>query len=196
MNAIALEPKQVPAHLKGTYAGKSFRAVVCEQVTIPMTAGLWHGESRETYRLVRLSDGKELPVNDDNAAPWDRSRKETIVKLEPGFAIVEHSHFCGKDMGLRFYLHPSNATAFLPATVELTPLESMVLDATASLKSSYMGKDRYEMTVENLRWQKDASIPSRTQWDEAKASLIERGLLNKAGAITVAGRNARNARKG
>jgi hypothetical protein len=31
---------------------------------------------------------------------------------------------------------------------------------------------------------------SREQWEEAKASLISKGLLNKAGAITVNGRNA------
>ena len=37
-------------------------------------------------------------------------------------------------------------------------------------------------------------VPTRAQWDEAKAALIGRGLLNKAGAITVTGRNARPSR--
>jgi len=31
---------------------------------------------------------------------------------------------------------------------------------------------------------------SRADWDAAKQSLIGRGYLNKAGAITTAGRNA------
>jgi hypothetical protein len=34
-------------------------------------------------------------------------------------------------------------------------------------------------------------FPTREQWDAAKSALIARGLINKNGAITSAGRNAR-----
>lgn len=193
--AIHLEPNQVPDQLKHGYSGRKFKAVVAESVTIPMTAGLWDGGSRDVYRVVRVSDGAEMPASDQHSAPWDAQRRELKVDLQPGFAVVEHSIFCGKDAGLTFYVHPQDAAPMLPpAGNDLGELESMVLEATGSLKSSYNGKDRYQMTVENLQYGYNANkrpIPTRAQWDEAKASLIARGYLNKAGAITTAGRNAR-----
>jgi hypothetical protein len=41
-------------------------------------------------------------------------------------------------------------------------------------------------------WEKKPeSFPTREQWQAAKDSLISKGLLNKAGAVTPKGRNAR-----
>jgi hypothetical protein len=176
-----------------------FKAIVTEKVTVPMTAGLWDGGTRETYRLVDLATGDEMPASDDFAPP-DNSRKDREIVLKPGYAVIRHSVFCGKDTGLTFYVHPSNAAAMLPASVELPGFEKMVLEATCALKASYGGRDRYEMAKDNSRWEHyraeygladGAAFPTRAQWDEAKASLIAKGLLNKAGAVTVKGRNAR-----
>ena len=121
------------------------------------------------------------------------------VALVPGIAVVEHSMFCGKDMGLTFHVHPDNAAKLLPApTAELTAHEKLVLQATCSFKSSYGGKDRYQMMADEVRYASSKHVqepfPTREQWDAAKQSLIGRGMLNKAGAVTPCGRNARPAR--
>ena len=50
MQTIHLEPSQVPAALRGAYDGRKFKAVVCESVEIPVTAGLWDGGSRDLRR--------------------------------------------------------------------------------------------------------------------------------------------------
>jgi len=193
MNTIHLEANQVPATLKGAYDGRMFKAHVCEQVTIPSTAGLWDGGSREYYKLIRLADGQATPFPNQSEAPWG-ARKEILFNITPDFVVVEHSIFCGKDMGLTFYVHPSNAIKLLPAPVELTAIERLVLDATRSLKSSYMGRDRYQMKLEDYRYSADAkngiAFPTRAQWEQAKADLYAKGFLNKAGAITVKGKNA------
>jgi hypothetical protein len=192
MNTIYLDAKDVPAIMRGSYTGTKFRAHVCESMTIPMDAGLWSGGTREVYSVVDLDTGnRRLPGQD--AAPWDRSRKDLEVVLRPGLIVVMHSYFCGKDMGLTFYVHPENAAKLLPAPVELTVYERTVLRATLHFKSSYMGKDRYEMEREECRYSRNKDrvlFPTRTEWDEAKATLITRGMLNKAGAITTKGRNA------
>ncbi len=191
MQTIHLDANMVPASLRGGYSGKMFKARVCESVTIPMDAGLWSGGSRETYRVVRLADGAEIePLRDQS--PWDRARRDISVTLEPGIAVICHSMFCGKDHGLTFYVHPSNAAQLLPApSAELTDHEKIVLTATRSYKSSYGGKDRYEMAQGDYRYGDKAHLyPTRAQWDAAKQSLIGKGLLNKAGAITTAGKNA------
>jgi hypothetical protein len=190
---IHLESSQVPATLRGAYAGHKFKAVVCESLTIPCTAGLWDGGSRDLYQAVDLATGQRHSGTFQNEAPWG-DRKDREVALVPGLAIVEHSIFCGKDMGLTFYLHPTNAAALLPAPIELTSLEKLILEATRSLKSSYMGRDRYQMKLEDYRWSQDAKngipFPTREQWEQVKTDLIAKGFLNKAGAITVKGRNA------
>lgn len=188
-----LEKNQVPQHLRGDYSGNKFRAESCTEVTIPMDAGLWSGGSRETYRHVRLSDGAMVDAVNHNEAPWG-NRKERTIKLEPGFCVVKHIIFCGKDLGLAFYVHPDDVAKILPApSVDLTENEKTVLWATCSFKSSYGGRDRYEMARENKSpyWQKDApKFMSRDEWNAAKASLVASGHLSANGAITPKGRNA------
>jgi hypothetical protein len=70
-------------------------------------------------------------------------------------------------MGLTFYVHPDNAVKLLPPTIELSTMEKAVLDATRSYKSSYMGKDRYQMwTADNGK-----ATASRLEWETAKQAL-------------------------
>jgi hypothetical protein len=184
---IHLDPKMIPAQLRGGYTGKMFKAYVCTETTIPSDAGIWGGGSRDKYYAINLSTGAIVPFPGQNSAPWDSSRRDLKVTIEPGLAVVCRTIFSGKDLGLTFYLHPDNATKLLPPPTDLTEHEAIVLEATASLKSSYNGKDRYQMSQ---LWDGKPSM-TRAQWDEAKTSLIAKGLLNKAGAITVNGKNAR-----
>ena len=195
LQRIYLEPNMVPAALRGGYQGKKFKACVCTDMTIPNDAGLWSGGTRDVYSVVRLEDGKSMPATSwQGSHPYGQQRQDTTVKLEPGIAVVQHSMFCGKDMGLTFYVHPDNAAKLIPAQpTMLTAHERLVLTATASLKSSYAGRDRYENARGEYHCVKalnGADYPTREQWDLAKHNLIQLGLLNKAAAITPAGRNA------
>jgi hypothetical protein len=193
-NAIYLNPDMIPAHLRAGYSGKKFKAVVTTQVTIPSDAGLWSGGTRNTFQLVHLETGKAVQASDNMSSPWNANRKDQNISLQAGFAVVEHSLFCGKDMGLTFYVHPDNASALLPPpSAELSAFEQIVLNATCAYKSSYNGRDRYDMAKDDRRWgpQQDEPFPTRDQWQAAKAALIAKGLLNKAGAVTPAGRNVR-----
>jgi hypothetical protein len=196
MQTIYLEPAQVPTQWRGSYSGKSFKAVVTESMTIPSDAGLWAGGSRDVYRAMSLETGEQVRAADHDAAPWDHSRRDQPVALRPGFAVVRHSIFCGKDMGLTFYIHPDNAAKLLSAPdAELTELQQTVLDYTRSRKSSYNGQDRYDMAKHDAtfssyyRTGEKKEFATRAQWDEAKAALFTMGLLDKRGAITVKGRN-------
>lgn len=195
MTKIHLNPADVPARLRGDYSGKTFAARVCTSVIIPGNAGLWDGGSRDYYYGLNLETGESKPLASQFQSPFTRDWQESKIDLLSGYAIVRHSHFCGKDMGLEFHIHPDNAAALLPkAQGELTPFEKLVLTATRSLKASYGGQDRYQMAQGEYNCRKclpvDTPFPSRAQWDETKALLTTKGLLTKAGAITPAGRNA------
>jgi hypothetical protein len=186
---IHLDPKQVPAQLKVGYDGRKFKAIVCESVTIPMTAGLWFGGSRDTYRVVQMADGADMPASDDMSSPWDANRKERKVTLQPGFCVIEHSIFCGKDAGLTIYICASDAAPMLPVADELSEAELWALNAT-DYKSSYNGMNRYQNAARDSK-NLGKFTPSLVEYEAAKASLMTRGYMNKAGAITVAGKNAR-----
>lgn len=197
MQTIYLEANQVPSVLRGGYDGKKFSARVAESVTVPSDAGLWSGGSRDVYSLVELASGVRHPMPGQNTSPFDGARQERTVTLKPGFTVVRHTIFCGKDMGLTFYVHPDNAAALLPApAADLSPVARLVLKYTKERKASYNGRDRYDMAADDFRYGGSAikalgveTMPSRDEWNEAKALLISGGYLNKAGAITVKGRN-------
>lgn len=191
MQTTYLDPNEVPTQLRGAYTGKQFRAVVTDSVTIPSYAGLWDGGSRDTYRVVRMADGAELPASDNMSAPWDNSRRDRKVDLCRGICVIKHTIFSGKDMGLTIYATSHDVAPMLPAPVELTDNERIVLIATRSYKSSYNGRDRYDMARDDVcGFNRDAEFMSRATWDETKQALIDRGYLNKRGAITTSGRNA------
>jgi len=189
VKTIHLEPALVPVNLRGAYKGKKFKAQVTEQVTIPADAGLWSGGSRDLYTLINFESGVQIEMPNQQAAPWSHTRRDQTIDLKPGFAVVKHSDFCGHDMGLTFYVHPDNAARLLPAPVELSDHEKVLLSATCQYKASYGGRDRYEM-ARPYGGDALAYYPTREQWEQAKQSLIQKGLLDKRGAVTVAGRNA------
>jgi hypothetical protein len=73
----------------------------------------------------------------------------------------------------------------LPAPTALSEPERIVLWATRSFKAGYAGdpENRYHEA------RRETGI-TRDDWTRGKAMAIEKGLLDKRGAITVAGRNA------
>lgn len=179
---IHLTPDMVPSQLRRGYSGRKFQAIISDTVNIPAHAGLWSGGSRDIFKLVNLATGEARAASDDNSVSWSDQCKPHTINLRPGFAVVEHTIFCGKDLGLRFYVHPADAAKLLPALVEIDEVEAQVLEIVASLKSFAREDEARHRGI------------SPSDYADAKARLIERKLLNRAGAITVAGRNARPSR--
>ena len=184
---IYLEPRDVPpVFLRAFphYKGRTFAAEAREEVVFD--SNYWSGGTRYTYRGIDLTTGEVFqPESDEYGNPFINPNIPT-VKLEPGKAIVCHKVFCGKDMGLTIYVHPDNLTKLLPAPAELSADERTVLEYTASLKASYGGVSNYRYHEAHRR-----TGITLDRWNFAKQALIGRRLLNKRGAITPAGRNAR-----
>lgn len=171
-----------------SYNGQKYRVTVTE-APISLTS-CWQDGSRDYYQVVRLADMQQIsiPENGSGYTAVDRAYGPFGLPLNlpaAGYAVVEHSISCGKDMGLTIYVHPYNATAMLPAPAELTWAEKVVLVATRSLKSSYAGISDYRFVEAN----RETGI-TRLDWDTAKQALIARGMLNKQGAIQISGKNA------
>jgi len=175
-----------------SYTGAKFAVVVRE--TGMSLVSHWDGGSRDSFEVVSLETGEKRAVP-QNGTAFDGFALARAPVPANGVAVVEHSISQGKDLGLTLHLHPHNATAMLPAPVELNEHEAFILAATARLKASYAGKDRFDNSRKAYPSALSGHDMTRDQWDTAKTALIARGMLNKAGAITLAGKNAEAARK-
>jgi hypothetical protein len=109
---IKLSSKDVPRHLRGNYAGRKFNLKPASEVIIPADANTWGGGSKENWYAIRLADGAAVTLGSTDA-PWSEGRKDKTVILSPGIAVVVRSIFCGKDMGLTFYVHADNLPKFI-----------------------------------------------------------------------------------
>ena len=137
----------------------------------------WTEGSRTYHVFVRLTDMHVQMVPDNYGEK---------MPIPAGFVLVQHIYFQGHELPIRIRVPGENFNAFLlPAPEALTWAEKVVLVATRSLKSSYMNISNYRF--HEARGQTGITAD---EWEKSKASLIARGLLNRAGAITPKGRNA------
>jgi hypothetical protein len=162
------------------FTGQRVEAVVTDSVRFYGTN--WDEGNRRDYVIVRLADKKTFRIEE---APFmERSElHERTYKLPPGFVVIVH--VIGRCEQIEIHTAAENVTPLLPAPIELTEDEQIVLVATRSLKPSYNGVSNYRF-VEARRY---TGIDLH-RWETAKSTLIAKKLLNKAGAITVEGRNA------
>lgn len=150
--------------------------------TIQFYGTAWDSGYKRDYAIVTIKTGHVTHIPD---APFLKRDPmyEKQHPLIPGIAIVTHVH-----SGLREYArivcHPDDLEKFAPESEEVSQDEKIVLYATRSLKSSYGG-------ISNYRFHEASSATGITEdrWERAKATLIDRKLLNKRGAITPDGRN-------
>ena len=163
------------------YRGRKFTLVMADWVE--PDSNYWSGGSKSDYTVVRLSDMEVVELPDD---PTGGARPGRL-QLPPGFVVIEHVRFQGKDLGLRIFVNPLGLDPrLLPAGSEaLDDDEVVVLQATRSYKSSYAGQSNYR--YHEARRQVGITLD---RWNAAVDRLKARKLLNKAGAITVDGRNA------
>lgn len=155
------------------YKGKKFKIVTIDGPV--HLENYWSDGSMKDWAFIKMPEMQvaSLPVQN----PMRRETHQS-VEIPRDLIGVCHTIFCGKDMGLSFYLHPENIVKFLPEKIALPKDEMAVLTVTKCYKSSY----RFEA----LRY--DYPL-SQERYDTAKASLIAKGLLAKNGSITPSGRN-------
>jgi hypothetical protein len=182
---IYLDPQDVPDVFRNvfpSYNGRKWKVQVRESVTMSDTQ--WAGGSRSEYRAVDLLSGESCAQSEGSKGKWFDPQSPTFTLAE-NQAIVEHSYYCGKDMGLTIYIHPDNARKLLKAPPKLDDLEGRILTLICSIKG---GARKDEWNRVGIGGSYGANHPTIRQ-------LEKRGFLkiNKRGAVavTTAGRNAR-----
>jgi hypothetical protein len=142
----------------------------------PITpSSYWSGGSRDWWAFVRLADAKaaSLPESGSGYVP-DSKPVETLPE---GFALA-CMHQAGSSKWFTIYVPAENLSKVITAPVQLEQDENIVLRATRGLKSGYRREAVARLGI------------TPAMYEAAVQKLIGRGFLNRAGAITTAGRNA------
>jgi len=113
---IAVKRNDVAPIVNGSfpqYRGRKYRIVASETVTL--TDLNWSGGTRSQYRAVML-DGKPLGNADrfNQVAPWANPAEGITIPIPVGTCVVEHTMFCGKDLGIKVWVNPADMPKLLP----------------------------------------------------------------------------------
>lgn len=111
MSRIKVSRKNAKSIIDATfpeYNGRKVAVEFTESVTFYDTN--WGGGTRNVYKALN-SNGRvsKLPA----PAPWVNPVEGLTVQLPIDCLIVEHSIFCGKDVGITIYSNPLNAPKWL-----------------------------------------------------------------------------------
>jgi len=165
-----------------SYRGRKYSFQVADSVAL--TGTYWDGGSRSSYGGVNLSNFQAASLPQFDPPQHGGPIQTPEVEVRPGMAVVKHSIFCGRDTGITFYVHPSDAPQLLPEPESVTEDEQIVLAFTKSRKNTYGGRSNVRFTEAHRRYGITAD-----RWTAAQEDLKARKLLRANGSITPAGRN-------
>lgn len=113
-----LELKQYPelqAVVRAAFPSyRKHKVIISVTASVELTGTFWDGGSRSSYVAVELATKRSKGAPQYAPPQFGGPRVAPCVELPPGVAIVECGTFCGKPATAHLYLHPDNATKFLP----------------------------------------------------------------------------------
>lgn len=115
--AIDIKPdesiKAIVARTFPDYRGRKYHVQV-HDVDFPVdVTSYWSGGSRDYFAAINLAT-METVVVPQNGTPFDGGPiRPGGVIIPTGFAIVEHSIFCGKDIGITVHVGPEMMPKFI-----------------------------------------------------------------------------------
>lgn len=139
----------------------------------------WDSGNRHNFYCFDMN-GNNIPIIVQNAPlPFYNGPKADYIPSPYKF-LIDHSIFSGKDMGLTVYLHPSSIMVKslpAPSRPDIQQNDLFVLTTIKAYKS-FARPDAYKRAGFTV-----------AEVDKIKGRLFQQGYINKAGAITPAGRN-------
>ncbi len=174
--------KNLVARAYPDYAGRRIAVEAVDPATEINCASYWSDGNRDYFVFLALVDGSAARVEAPAQSAYDRPVAGLDrVTLPKGVVCVRRTFAGSREYVTVLVRSDDLAPGMLPAAEALTDLERKCLVATRSLKNSYAGET-------DLRRKSTGMDPAT--WAATQDALRARGLLNKAGAITDAGRNA------
>jgi hypothetical protein len=110
--AIKVSKKQIPSMLLKAfpdYNGRKFKIEVRQNYFMQ---NYWSEGTRYYCKAVNMVTGEIVDPSWDTQNPFKQIAHSTI-EIPVGVCIVEHVIFCGKCLGLRFYIREENLARLL-----------------------------------------------------------------------------------
>lgn len=140
---------EVPFNLAAQYIKAAFGQSASSKGTVRVSvrekynvADYWDGGSRSECRFLRLADmqalsSEALPQSARQVAGNPFNLACGTIDITPGFIVVEHVIFRGKDLGYRLYMHGENVIPQLsaPAPTDIDERDKKILACFRGLKS-------------------------------------------------------------
>ncbi len=111
---VSLKDKEVARIVRHCYPQYKGRKISLVSATSYHMSDYWDGGSRDYVRAYHIESGAIKDPAQHAHNPYGRSAHST-VEIPEGIAMVEHTIFQGKDMGIRIHVHPNNFAKLLPA---------------------------------------------------------------------------------
>ena len=96
MNAL----KAIAKYVYPEYRGRKLRI---ERADTYRMQNYWDGGSRSYVKALDLATGRVSEAAPSSGNPFN-DIAHAVVAIPPGIALVEHSIFCGKDIGITVYV--------------------------------------------------------------------------------------------
>lgn len=98
------------------YRGRTIQLVATERVH--GLENYWDGGTRSYWKAVDLATGRVVDPAVATTNPFTKVAHAT-VELPAGVALVEHTIFCGTDVGVTIHVRPGTVTAALTGSLAL-----------------------------------------------------------------------------
>ena len=96
------------------YRGRRFHLEAHDGGAMILGDEVWGGGSRNEYRAVVIADGSCSHASVQSPYAGGGTDRRTVIPT--GVAVVEHTNFCGQDLGLTVHVRADEVTRWLPRT--------------------------------------------------------------------------------
>jgi hypothetical protein len=113
LNPRSPEVRKIVAAAFPHYRGRKV-SLACEEKT-SIHSRFWDGGSKSEWMAVELETSKAAAPDKAFTLPpgYGGPSEDPVLAVPPGFALVEHIIFCGKDCGVVIHISPATASPAL-----------------------------------------------------------------------------------
>ncbi len=106
MDIVTLQPGTDLARIVRLVGSKKRKAIIARPCTeVRISNSYWDGGSRSDYFLVDVKHMTYRNIPGVSPMQYGGPKEDPVVKLEPGFAVVEAGTFCGKPATPTIYIY-------------------------------------------------------------------------------------------
>jgi len=95
--------KDLAKAIYSDYNGRKFHIQKQESY---QPSNYWDGGSRTYSVAIDFRGQRVLMPTHESTVPWNKQAHDSF-EIPQGVGILEHTYFCGKDMGITLVIHPN-----------------------------------------------------------------------------------------